>query len=143
MSMYLKTQLEYKSSFILSLIAQLMLIIFSSFMVFILMDKFDFMKYALIGCGRVSKNHIKAATLNNLEIVALCDLIPQKAEKLINDNERVTFWSSCSTLTIPPSSLSPMEKPFSTCFNSKIFLKKFIFHQSNKFFFYTIYMTCE
>ena len=41
------------------------------------------MKYALIGCGRVSKNHIKAATLNNLEIVAFCDLIPQKEEKLI------------------------------------------------------------
>ncbi len=43
------------------------------------------MKYALIGCGRVSKNHIKAATLNNLEIVALCDVIPQKAEKLIKE----------------------------------------------------------
>lgn len=43
------------------------------------------MKYALIGCGRVSKNHIKAATLNNLDIVALCDLIPQKAEKLITE----------------------------------------------------------
>ncbi len=43
------------------------------------------MKYALIGCGRVSKNHIKAATLNNLEIVALCDLIPQKAEKLVRE----------------------------------------------------------
>ena len=43
------------------------------------------MKIALIGCGRVSKNHIKAATLNNLEIVALCDLIPQKAEKLISE----------------------------------------------------------
>ena len=40
------------------------------------------MKYALIGCGRVSKNHIKAATLNNLEIVALCDIIPEKARDL-------------------------------------------------------------
>jgi predicted dehydrogenase len=43
------------------------------------------MKYALIGCGRVSKNHIKAATINNLEIVALCDIIPEKAQKLIDD----------------------------------------------------------
>ena len=43
------------------------------------------MKYALIGCGRVSKNHIKAATLNNLEIVALCDIIPEKAQKLIDN----------------------------------------------------------
>lgn len=32
------------------------------------------MKYALIGCGRISPNHIKAAINNNLEIVALCDL---------------------------------------------------------------------
>ena len=43
------------------------------------------MKYALIGCGRVSKNHIKAAKLNNLEIVALCDIIPEKAQKLIDE----------------------------------------------------------
>lgn len=43
MAMYLKTQLEYKSSFILSLISQLVLIVCSSFMVFILMDKFNFM----------------------------------------------------------------------------------------------------
>lgn len=32
------------------------------------------MKYALIGCGRVSPNHIVAAIKNNLEIVALCDV---------------------------------------------------------------------
>ena len=43
------------------------------------------MKYALIGCGRVSKNHIKAAILNNLEIIALCDIIPEKAQKLIDE----------------------------------------------------------
>lgn len=32
------------------------------------------MKYALIGCGRISTNHIKAAVNNNLEIVAVCDV---------------------------------------------------------------------
>ena len=32
------------------------------------------MKYALIGCGRISPNHIVAAQRNNLEIVALCDI---------------------------------------------------------------------
>lgn len=32
------------------------------------------MKYALIGCGRISPNHIVAAQKNNLEIVALCDI---------------------------------------------------------------------
>ena len=31
------------------------------------------MKYALIGCGRISPNHIVAAMKNGLEIVALCD----------------------------------------------------------------------
>ena len=31
------------------------------------------MKYALIGCGRVAVNHLKAALDNNLEIVAVCD----------------------------------------------------------------------
>lgn len=33
------------------------------------------MKYALIGCGRISPNHIAAAQNNNLEIAALCDLL--------------------------------------------------------------------
>ena len=32
------------------------------------------MKYALIGCGRISPNHIAAAKKNDLEIVALCDV---------------------------------------------------------------------
>ena len=32
------------------------------------------MKYALIGCGRISVNHLKAALNNGLEIVALCDI---------------------------------------------------------------------
>ena len=32
------------------------------------------MKYALIGCGRISPNHIAAAKENNLDIVGLCDI---------------------------------------------------------------------
>lgn len=32
------------------------------------------MKFALIGCGRISPNHIVAAQKNQLEIVAICDL---------------------------------------------------------------------
>lgn len=35
------------------------------------------MKYALIGCGRISPNHIQAAINNKLEIVGLCDLRPE------------------------------------------------------------------
>lgn len=34
------------------------------------------MKYALIGCGRISPNHIAAAVANQLEIVAMCDINP-------------------------------------------------------------------
>lgn len=41
------------------------------------------LKYALIGCGRIALNHISAAIDNNLEIVALCDVIPEKALGLI------------------------------------------------------------
>ncbi len=48
------------------------------------------MKYALIGCGRVSGNHIKAAKNNNLEIVALCDIEAQKAESLAEKYELKT-----------------------------------------------------
>lgn len=32
------------------------------------------MRYALIGCGRISPNHIVAARNNNLDIVGLCDI---------------------------------------------------------------------
>lgn len=41
------------------------------------------MKYALIGCGMISPNHIKAALENNLEIVALCDLMESNREKAL------------------------------------------------------------
>lgn len=34
------------------------------------------MRYALIGCGRISPNHIVAAKNNELEIVAICDIDP-------------------------------------------------------------------
>ncbi len=33
------------------------------------------MKYALIGCGRISPNHFAAAQNNNLEIVGICDIV--------------------------------------------------------------------
>jgi len=41
------------------------------------------MKYALIGCGRISTNHIKAALNNHLEIAAVCDILPEKMEDLL------------------------------------------------------------
>ncbi len=38
------------------------------------------MKYALIGCGRISPNHIEAARNNNLEFVAMCDVLSKAME---------------------------------------------------------------
>lgn len=41
------------------------------------------MKYALVGCGRISTNHIKAAVNNKLKVVAVCDVISEKMEDLL------------------------------------------------------------
>ncbi|MFA5585637.1 MAG: Gfo/Idh/MocA family oxidoreductase [Saccharofermentanales bacterium] len=39
------------------------------------------LNYALIGCGRISPNHIAAALSNRLNIRALCDVLPEAASK--------------------------------------------------------------
>ena len=41
------------------------------------------MKYVLIGCGRIATNHIKAVLNNRLELVAVCDLLPEAMDKLL------------------------------------------------------------
>lgn len=41
------------------------------------------MRYALIGCGMISKNHINAALETGFEIVALCDLVQENLNKAI------------------------------------------------------------
>ena len=41
------------------------------------------MRYALIGCGRISTNHILAARNNHLEIAAVCDILPEAMENLL------------------------------------------------------------
>ena len=53
------------------------------------------MKYALIGCGRISELHLRAAADNQLEISALCDLLPDKAEekKSAHGNEKTTVYT--------------------------------------------------
>lgn len=38
------------------------------------------MRYALIGCGRISPNHIAAAKANGLEFAAICDIVPENME---------------------------------------------------------------
>lgn len=42
------------------------------------------MRYALIGCGRISTNHIKAAVNNKLEIVAVCDIVSDQMDTVLD-----------------------------------------------------------
>ena len=41
------------------------------------------MKYALIGCGRIATNHIKAVLNNKLDLAAVCDVKPEAMEALL------------------------------------------------------------
>ena len=41
------------------------------------------MKYALIGCGRIATNHVKAVVNNHLEFVAACDFVEENIENLL------------------------------------------------------------
>jgi len=45
------------------------------------------MTFALIGCSRISVQHIKAALNNNMEIVAVCDLLPERIEALLSEHQ--------------------------------------------------------
>lgn len=55
------------------------------------------MKYGLIGCGRIAPNHIKAALENGLEIVAVCDILPQSMEELLTQFELKSKGIKCYT----------------------------------------------
>ena len=52
------------------------------------MNKYRFL---LIGCGRISKNHIAAAVANRAacDLVGVCDLVRSLAEKKADDYEAV------------------------------------------------------
>ena len=64
------------------------------------------MKYALIGCGRIARNHIKAALANKVEIVGVCDVKKEKAELLLKefDVPNIPVYSDYNELIL-------MEKP--------------------------------
>lgn len=48
------------------------------------------MNYALIGCGRISTNHIKAALNNNLNIIAVCDVVESQMENVLSKHNLQT-----------------------------------------------------
>lgn len=65
------------------------------------------MKYALIGCGRISVNHIAAALANNLDIVAFSDILPEKMNE-----KKVEFGLDDNTKTyIDYQKMLAKEKP--------------------------------
>lgn len=45
------------------------------------------MKYALIGCGRIATNHMKAAINNKLDILAVCDIRAEAMDNLLKKHE--------------------------------------------------------
>ncbi len=45
------------------------------------------MKYALVGCGRIATNHVKAVLNNGLEFVAACDIEPENIELLLSKHD--------------------------------------------------------
>lgn len=45
------------------------------------------MNYALIGCGRIATNHIKAVLNNKINLVAVCDVSSDAMEKLLEKHE--------------------------------------------------------
>lgn len=42
------------------------------------------MRYALIGCGRIATNHIKAVLNNHLKLIAVCDIREEPMESLLS-----------------------------------------------------------
>ena len=64
------------------------------------------MKYALIGCGRISPNHIEAAKNNHLDFVAICDIDPNAMEEKsnrfgLNDVHRYTKYQEMLCIEQP------------------------------------------
>lgn len=49
------------------------------------------MKYALIGCGRIAANHVKAVKNNSLEFVAMCDIDDSKFDIMLEKADSGEF----------------------------------------------------
>ncbi len=49
------------------------------------------MKYAIIGCGRIARNHLAAAVARDLDLVAVCDLLPDAMHRLLTENDQAAM----------------------------------------------------
>lgn len=61
------------------------------------------MKYALISCGHIADNHVKAGINNNLDFVAACDTEPVNIDILFDKTnyttmDKVAPCSDCKTM---------------------------------------------
>lgn len=45
------------------------------------------MNYAIVGCGRIAANHMRAARSNSLDIVAICDIVSARMDALLEKSE--------------------------------------------------------
>lgn len=53
------------------------------------------LRYGLIGCGRISPNHMAAALENGLDIISICDVLPEQMLKIKDQfhlSEEVSFY---------------------------------------------------
>ena len=66
------------------------------------------MNYALIGCGRIATNHIKAAVNNKLNIVAVCDILPEAMEQLPCEKLCAATWAERGKLAAPVQSFEAL-----------------------------------
>ena len=56
------------------------------------------MKYVLIGCGRIARNHLLAARENKLSIQAICDIVPERMDAYLeSDTLKANGKISCYT----------------------------------------------
>jgi UDP-N-acetyl-2-amino-2-deoxyglucuronate dehydrogenase len=57
------------------------------------------MKYALIGCGRISINHFVSAKENNLDIIGLCDIVPDNIDLMLDKADDSTDYNKYADYT--------------------------------------------
>ena len=56
-------------------------------------------RFGLIGCGRISKNHLDAIkNAPHAELVAVCDIVEEKAKKAAEENGLSKWYNDIETM---------------------------------------------
>ena len=72
------------------------------------------LKIGIVGCGGIMRwAHLSAySKMDNVEIVALCDIVPGRCEDMQSSNSKVIFWKMRNAmLTSMNSSKTPISNP--------------------------------